>query len=172
MRSQVNRRPPAFRLWVKTEMALVHARRLPSAIYLRELFIEVNLVLSFAPSPFTTEIIASEMPAAIRPYSIAVAPVSSRKNLEIICIAYQPVRFHQKVLLDETRDSLAAGCDVVQFAEQALSFAVNGLELYANRCFAFTDPAVYCNDCGPAHNTFARCQASEGQGESDAEHFS
>jgi hypothetical protein len=41
------------------------------------------------------------MPAAIRPYSIAVAPVSSRKNLEIICIAHQPRSFHQKVLLDE-----------------------------------------------------------------------
>ena len=28
------------------------------------------------PSPFTIEMIASEMPAAIRPYSIAVAPDS------------------------------------------------------------------------------------------------
>jgi hypothetical protein len=89
------------------------ARPTATVAYLRELFIEVNLVLSLAPSPFTTEIIASEMPAAIRPYSIAVAPVSSRKNLEIICIAYHPVRFHQKVLLDKTRDSLAAGSDVV-----------------------------------------------------------
>jgi hypothetical protein len=61
--------------------------------YLSELFIAVNLVLSLVPSPFTTAIIASAMPAAIRPYSMAVAPVSSRKNLEIICIAYQPFIF-------------------------------------------------------------------------------
>jgi len=69
------------------------ARPAVAVAYLSELFIEVNLVLSLVPSPFTTEMIASEMPAAIRPYSIAVAPVSSRKNLEIICIAHQSVDF-------------------------------------------------------------------------------
>jgi hypothetical protein len=51
--------------------------------YLRELFIEVNLVFSLPPMPFTTAIIASEIPAAIRPYSIAVAPDSSAKNLRM-----------------------------------------------------------------------------------------
>jgi hypothetical protein len=30
----------------------------------------VKLALNLVPSPFTTEMIASEMPAAIRPYSI------------------------------------------------------------------------------------------------------
>jgi len=38
-------------------------------------------VLSRVPSPFTVEMIAGEMPAAISPYSIAVAPDSSAKNL-------------------------------------------------------------------------------------------
>ena len=42
--------------------------------YFKELLIEVNWVLSVVPRPFTAAIIASEMPAAIRPYSIAVAP--------------------------------------------------------------------------------------------------
>jgi hypothetical protein len=42
--------------------------------YFKELLIEVNWALSVVPRPFTAAIIASEMPAAIRPYSIAVAP--------------------------------------------------------------------------------------------------
>jgi hypothetical protein len=46
--------------------------------------IEVNLVLSLVPSPFTTAMIASEMPAAIRPYSMAVAAVSSARNRRMV----------------------------------------------------------------------------------------
>jgi hypothetical protein len=34
----------------------------------------VNLVFNVEPRPFTTAIIATEMPAAMRPYSMAVAP--------------------------------------------------------------------------------------------------
>ena len=49
--------------------------------YFSELLIEVNLLLSLEPMPFTTLMIASEIPAAIKPYSMAVAPLSSRKNL-------------------------------------------------------------------------------------------
>jgi hypothetical protein len=33
-----------------------------------------NVVLSWVPRPLTIAMIATEMPAAIRPYSIAVAP--------------------------------------------------------------------------------------------------
>ena len=44
---------------------------------------EVNLSLSEVPRPLTAVIIAIEMPAAIRPYSIAVAPDSSEKNFKI-----------------------------------------------------------------------------------------
>ncbi len=51
-------------------------------IYLSELLIEVKLLLRVPPSKLTVAIIASEMPAAIRPYSIAVAPDSSDQNLE------------------------------------------------------------------------------------------
>src|ERR1700687_6442309 len=45
--------------------------------YFSELLIEVNLVFRLEPRPLTTAMIASEIPAAIRPYSIAVAPDSS-----------------------------------------------------------------------------------------------
>ena len=34
---------------------------------------EANLLLSLEPMPFTTLMIASEIPAAIKPYSMAVA---------------------------------------------------------------------------------------------------
>jgi hypothetical protein len=40
----------------------------------------LNVLESFVPRPFTTVMIATEMPAAINPYSIAVAPESSRAN--------------------------------------------------------------------------------------------
>ena len=39
-----------------------------------ELLIELKLAFRVEPRPFTAAMIASEMPAAIRPYSIAVAP--------------------------------------------------------------------------------------------------
>jgi len=42
--------------------------------YFNAVLIDVNLSLRFVPRPFTTAMIASEIPAAIRPYSIAVAP--------------------------------------------------------------------------------------------------
>jgi hypothetical protein len=42
--------------------------------YFNEVLIELNIVFRFDPRPFTTVMIASAMPAAIRPYSIAVAP--------------------------------------------------------------------------------------------------
>ncbi len=42
--------------------------------YFNELLIVLKLALRVVPRPFTAAIIASEIPAAIRPYSIAVAP--------------------------------------------------------------------------------------------------
>jgi hypothetical protein len=45
-----------------------------------DVLIDENLVLSFEPKPFTTEMIASAIPAAINPYSIAVAAFSSLRN--------------------------------------------------------------------------------------------
>ena len=52
--------------------------------HLSDVLIEVNFVLILLPRPFTIAMIASEMPAAMRPYSIAVAPVSSARNLRMI----------------------------------------------------------------------------------------
>jgi hypothetical protein len=60
--------------------------------YFNEVLIEENLVLSFTPIPFTTAMIASEMPAAINPYSIAVAAVSSAQNFRINVIMAGTVR--------------------------------------------------------------------------------
>jgi hypothetical protein len=60
-------------------------RRL-SAAYFNELLIEENLLLSLVPSPFTIAMMASEMPAAISPYSMAVAPDSSLRNLRSVFI--------------------------------------------------------------------------------------
>ena len=49
--------------------------------YFKELLIDVYCVLRLVPRPLTTAMIASAMPAAIRPYSIAVAPDSWDKKL-------------------------------------------------------------------------------------------
>jgi hypothetical protein len=53
----------------------------PLVAYFSEEFTELKTPLRLVPRPFTAAMIASEMPAAIRPYSIAVAPVWSSKNL-------------------------------------------------------------------------------------------
>jgi hypothetical protein len=50
--------------------------------YFSEVLMSVNLAFRLVPRPFTMAMIASEMPAAIRPYSIAVAPDSSDKNFK------------------------------------------------------------------------------------------
>ena len=52
----------------------------PTLRYFNELLMSVNFVLRLVPRPLTTAIIASEMPAAIRPYSIAVAPTHHSKT--------------------------------------------------------------------------------------------
>jgi len=43
----------------------------------------VNTVFKFVPMVFTATMIATEMPAAIKPYSMAVAPLSLRRKLPI-----------------------------------------------------------------------------------------
>jgi hypothetical protein len=48
--------------------------------YFKEVLIEVNFSFMVVPRPFTTVMIARAIPAAIRPYSIAVAPDSSDQN--------------------------------------------------------------------------------------------
>jgi hypothetical protein len=39
----------------------------------------LNVALSWVPNPLTTAMIAIEIPAAIRPYSMAVAPFFSQE---------------------------------------------------------------------------------------------
>lgn len=50
--------------------------------YFKEELIEVNFSFIVVPRLFTTVMIASAIPAAIRPYSIAVAPHSSDQNFK------------------------------------------------------------------------------------------
>jgi len=62
-----------------TEAAsLLLIRRMVS--YLSAVEMLVNLAFNCVPRPLTTAMIAMEMPAAIRPYSMAVAPDSFFRN--------------------------------------------------------------------------------------------
>jgi hypothetical protein len=53
--------------------------------YFSDVLIEVKLVLTVLPMLLTAVTITMLRPAAIRQYSMAVAPDSSRRNLEISC---------------------------------------------------------------------------------------
>jgi hypothetical protein len=61
--------------------------------------IEVNLSFRFVPRPLTTAIIANEIPAAIKPYSIAVAPDSSDRNFDKVRFNTASYGFHGLVVL-------------------------------------------------------------------------
>jgi hypothetical protein len=58
--------------------------------YFSDVLIAVNFVLRAEPTPLTAVLIATAMPAAINPYSIAVAPVSSFRNLIIVRMMIEP----------------------------------------------------------------------------------
>jgi hypothetical protein len=51
--------------------------------YFSEVLIVPKVVLSLLPTPFTAVMIAIAIPAAIRPYSIAVAPDSFLMNFKM-----------------------------------------------------------------------------------------
>jgi hypothetical protein len=51
------------------------------ATYFSAVLTVPKVVVRFVPIPLTTVIMTTEMPAAIRPYSIAVAPDVSRRKL-------------------------------------------------------------------------------------------
>jgi hypothetical protein len=76
------------------------------SIYFSDVLITVNFVLSAEPTPLTAVMIAIAMPAAIRPYSMAVAPVSSFRNLEMVRMANAPADV-QRALLDKSRAVLS-----------------------------------------------------------------
>ena len=65
-------------------------------IYFRLVLIVVNLSFMVLPRLFTTVMIARAMPAAIRPYSIAVAPDSSDQNFQIMLFKTR-LRFNFKL---------------------------------------------------------------------------
>jgi hypothetical protein len=56
-------------------------RQFQAPSYLSAAWIEVNVMFSLDPRPLVTAMIATAIPAAIRPYSMAVAAVSSRIKL-------------------------------------------------------------------------------------------
>ena len=58
--------------------------------YLSAAATEVKVALSLVPTVPTTVMMATEIPAAMRPYSIAVAPDSSFANLEISIMIVSP----------------------------------------------------------------------------------
>jgi hypothetical protein len=59
---------------------------LDHAHYLSAVCTLVKVVLRLDPRLATTVIIATEIPAAMSPYSIAVAPVSSRKKCRMVLV--------------------------------------------------------------------------------------
>jgi hypothetical protein len=65
--------------------ALLHYSRDPNARYFNDELTDVNFVLRFEPMPLTAARMTIEIPAAISPYSIAVAPRSSATNFAKIC---------------------------------------------------------------------------------------
>ena len=67
--------------------------------YFRAVEMVVNVVFSLVPRPATTVMMATEIPAAINPYSIAVAPDSSaRKFLNMFMAHPFWIRSHNYVL--------------------------------------------------------------------------
>ena len=71
-----------------------------TADYFSELLTDVNMVLRFVPSPFTATMMAIEMPAAINPYSMAVAPEVSERNSIIIRFNFASLRLTAVNLAD------------------------------------------------------------------------
>src|SRR5579864_8916861 len=60
------------------------------ALYLSAVLTLENVVLRFDPKPWTVAMIATATPAAIKPYSIAVTPRSSRAKRKASCFIGSP----------------------------------------------------------------------------------
>src|SRR5262245_17231989 len=58
-----------------------------------------NLVLSVEPIRLTVPMITTEMPAAMRPYSIAVAPDSSFRNASNFDITHSPCSWNSSTII-------------------------------------------------------------------------
>src|SRR5229473_2327736 len=60
----------------------------PGRLHFSAVCTEPRVAVRFVPTPCTTAMIATAMPAAMRPYSIAVAPVSLRRK-RMNCVIYE-----------------------------------------------------------------------------------
>jgi hypothetical protein len=63
-----------------------------AADYFRLVLTLLNMLVRALPVPFTAAIIATAMPAAIKPYSIAVAPDSSDRKLKNLRFKFVSIR--------------------------------------------------------------------------------
>src|SRR5664280_645342 len=94
-----------------------------------------KVVLSCVPRPKTTAMIATEMPAAIRPYSMAVAPDSFFRNATSLDICGFPLLGWAHLNLESaTRGHYDAFLIFVDKRVLILSLPLNGLKA---RCRAF-----------------------------------
>jgi hypothetical protein len=66
----------------------LHRLAVSPAAYFSDELISLNLVFRLVPRPFTTAMMANEIPAAISPYSIAVAPDSSDQKALTLQLPY------------------------------------------------------------------------------------
>ena len=85
---------------VRSSMVVSPLGARSTADYFSELLTDVNMVLRFVPSPFTATMMAIEMPAAINPYSMAVAPEVSERNSIIIRFNFASLRLTAVNLAD------------------------------------------------------------------------
>ncbi|APG12509.1 hypothetical protein BKD09_29655 [Bradyrhizobium japonicum] len=74
-------------MWSQPFRAATYLQRAQVSRYFSEVLIEPNFNFNDEPRLLTTAMIASAMPAAIRPYSIAVAAVSSARKRRMVCMA-------------------------------------------------------------------------------------
>ena len=79
-------RPPSVKalVWHQTGFTICPERSFYVSVnYFSEVLRVPKVVLSLLPTPFTAVMIAIAIPAAIRPYSIAVAPESFLMNFKM-----------------------------------------------------------------------------------------
>lgn len=69
--------------------------------YFNEVLTELKTELTPVPTPFTAAMIAIAIPTAMRPYSMAVAPDSSLKNVESIAFIGLVPRFASTGTVDQ-----------------------------------------------------------------------
>jgi hypothetical protein len=98
------------------------------ARYFGEVLIDENLVFSLAPMPFTTAMMASEMPAAINPYSIAVAPVSSAQNLRTDAIMPGRCAPTYEAIVNIDQNKRRSGDLVKEFCDLGHHRPIGGIE--------------------------------------------